>query len=254
MHDKTVPTEINVAGVAAGYGRVEVLHDLTFAVTGSVIGLLGPNGAGKTTLLSVVTGARQPGHGQVRIGGAPVDRTQLGYLPQGLRAPGGYECGDFLRYVAWLRKVPSPEVDTRVRSALVKVGLGDRVRTKIRTLSGGQKQRLCLAQALVNAPSLLVLDEPTVGLDPEQRRQFLDLVGQLGAEHTVLMATHITDDVASACDQVVVIENGRVRFNGTVPELCSTVVGPASVSASGIEAGYLAVLENTRAASTDAIG
>lgn len=150
--------------------------------------------------------------------------------------------------------MPSPDVDGRVRSALVKVGLGDRVGTKIRTLSGGHKQRLCLAQALVNAPSLLVLDEPTVGLDPEQRRQFLDLVGRLGAEHTVLMATHITDDVASACDQVVVVEDGRVRFSGTVPELCSTVVGAASVSASGIEAGYLTVLENARAASTDAIG
>jgi len=249
-----VPTEIRVDGVDARYGRVEVLHGLTFTVTGSVIGLLGPNGAGKTTLLSVVTGARRAASGVVAVGGAAIDGTRLGYLPQGLRPPGGYECRDLLRYVAWLRKVPSRDVDERVRSALAKVGLGDRAAAKIRTLSGGQRQRLGLAQALVNAPSLLVLDEPTVGLDPEQRRQFLDLVDQLGTEHAVFMATHITDDVASTCGQVVVIDDGRVLFSGAVSELCSTTGGSALVSASSVEAGYLAVLANARAGSRDVIG
>lgn len=253
-HDKKVPAEIKVDGVVAGYGQVEVLHGLTFAVTGAVVGLLGPNGAGKTTLLSVVTGARRAASGVVTIGGSAIDGTRLGYLPQQLRPPGGYECRDFLRYVAWLRKVPSRDVDDQVRSALGKVGLDDRAGFKIRTLSGGQRQRLCLAQALVNAPSLLVLDEPTVGLDPEQRRQFLDIVSQLGAEHTVLMATHITDDVASTCDRVVVIDNGRVLFSGAVSELCATTDGPVSISASGVEAGYLAVLGTARAGSPDVIG
>jgi ABC-type multidrug transport system ATPase subunit len=171
-----------------------------------------------------------------------------------MRPPGGYECRDFLRYVAWLRKVPSRDVDVQVQSALAKVGLGDRAGIKIRTLSGGQQQRLGLAQALVNVPSLLVLDEPTVGLDPEQRRQFLDLVGRLGSEYAVLMATHITDDVASTCDQVVVIDSGRVLFSGAVGELCSTSDGSAAVSASGVEAGYLAVLERARTGSPGVVG
>jgi ABC-type multidrug transport system ATPase subunit len=249
-----VPTEFSVSDVEASYGRVEVLHGLTFTVAGSVVGLLGPNGAGKTTLLSVVTGARQATRGLVTVGGAPVEGDRLGYLPQSMRPPGGYECRDFLRYVAWLRKVPSRDVDVQVQSALDKVGLGDRAGSKIRTLSGGQQQRLGLAQALVNVPSLLVLDEPTVGLDPEQRRQFLDLVGRLGSEYAVLMATHITDDVASTCDQVVVIDSGRVLFSGAVGELCSTSDGSAAVSASGVEAGYLAVLERARTGSPGVVG
>jgi ABC-type multidrug transport system ATPase subunit len=137
---------------------------------------------------------------------------------------------------------------------LAKVGLGDRERSKIRTLSGGQQQRLGVAQALVNAPSLLVLDEPTVGLDPEQRRQFLDLVGSLGSEYGVLMATHITDDVASSCDQVVVIDAGRVLLAGAIGELCSAGGDSATVSASSVEAGYLAVLERARAGAQGLVG
>lgn len=243
-------TEFSVSGVAAGYGRVEVLHDLTFTVAGAVIGLLGPNGAGKTTLLSVVTGAREATRGLVTVGGSPVEAARLGYLPQSLRPPGGYECQDFLRYVAWLRKVPSAAVDEHISSALAAVGLEAQVRSKIRTLSGGQQQRLGVAQALVNRPSLLVLDEPTVGLDPEQRRQFLDLVARLGTEYTVLMATHITDDVASTCDQVVVIDSGRVLSSGSIGELC----GAETISATAVEAGYLEILRTARNGAEDVVG
>ncbi|WBQ04994.1 ABC transporter ATP-binding protein [Kribbella sp. CA-293567] len=235
-------TEFRVNNLVAGYGRAEILHDLTFAVSGAVIGLLGPNGAGKTTLLSVVTGARAATRGSITVGGSAVESARLGYLPQNLRPPGGYECRDFLRYVAWLRKVPSSVVDEQIGSALAAVGLENRAGKKIRTLSGGQQQRLGVAQALVNRPSLLVLDEPTVGLDPEQRRQFLDLIARLGTEHTVLMATHITDDVASTCDQVVVIDAGRVLFSGSIGELC----GAEIVSAAAVEAGYLEILRRAR--------
>lgn len=243
-------TEFSVSGVAAGYGRVEVLHGLTFTVSGAVIGLLGPNGAGKTTLLSVVTGAREATRGLVTVGGSPVEATRLGYLPQSLQPPGGYECRDFLRYVAWLRKVPSAVVDEQISSALAAVGLQAQGGNKIRTLSGGQQQRLGVAQALVNRPSLLVLDEPTVGLDPEQRREFLDLIARLGTEYTVLMATHITDDVASTCDQVVVIDAGRVLFSGSIGELC----GAKTVSATAVEAGYLEVLRRVRNGAEGVVG
>jgi ABC-2 type transport system ATP-binding protein len=245
-----VTTEFSVSEVTAGYGRVEVLHDLTFTVSGAVIGLLGPNGAGKTTLLSVVTGARSATRGRVTVGGSAVESARLGYLPQSLRPPGGYECRDFLRYVAWLRKVQSSVVDEQISSALAAVGLEKQAGQKIRTLSGGQQQRLGVAQALVNRPSLLVLDEPTVGLDPEQRRQFLDLIARLGTEYTVLMATHITDDVASTCDQVVVIDAGRVLFSGSIGELC----GAELVSATAVEAGYLEILRRARNGAQGVVG
>ncbi|MFI6180460.1 ATP-binding cassette domain-containing protein [Nonomuraea sp. NPDC051191] len=230
---------VTVRGLTKKYGRAVVLDGLDLEFGRGVTGLLGPNGAGKTTLLRSLATTLAPDGGQVRaLGLDPADREQrtalrrrLGYLPQ---EPGFYPhftLFELVDYVAILKELTDRrERHREVRRVLAEVDLADRARTKVRKLSGGMKQRLALAQTLLGEPDLLILDEPTVGLDPEQRMRFRALVSRLGEGRTVLLSTHQTEDVAALCERVIVMNRGLVVFQGTPGELATVASGQVWIS------------------------
>ena len=227
-------TSIELTGVSRRFGGTTALQDIDLDLGPGVTGLLGPNGAGKTTLLRILATVLAPSAGEVRLlGKDPTDpngrtavRRRLGYLPQENGFPRGFTPFAFVDYVAALKEWS--ERDTRhreVRRVLELVGLTDRSATKLRRLSGGQRHRVGLAQALIGDPDLLVLDEPTSGLDPEQRASLRGVLSAAGRRSTVLLATHQTEDVAALCEQVVVLDGGRVRWQGRVTDLVATAAG-----------------------------
>lgn len=217
--------------------------------TSTTVSVLGPNGAGKSTLLNLLATALPVQQGSFRLGGldsaaaGDVDRLrrQLGVVPQQLGLYPGFTCADFVRYVAWLRRVPPATVDERITGALARVDLLPRRDDRIATLSGGMRQRLSLAQALVNDPQVLILDEPTVGLDPQQRHLYRQHLRAAATRATVVLSTHLVEDVAALGGDVLVLDEGRVLFAGTVGDLCGEP-DAASVTGPAIEQGYLSLL------------
>ncbi|MGY1771659.1 ABC transporter ATP-binding protein [Blastococcus sp. SYSU D00813] len=225
---------VTLAGVGKRYRGTTALQDVTLDLSPGVTGLLGPNGAGKTTLLRIVATALSPSAGTVRVlGHDPADpagrlaiRRRLGYLPQDSGAYTGFTAFAFVDYVAVLKEMTDKAArHAEVRRVLDAVGLGDRAHQRIRALSGGMRRRVGLAQALLGRPDLLVLDEPTVGLDPEQRLRFREVLAGLPSDATVLLSTHLTEDVAALCPRVVVLDAGRVLFEGTTAELAGLAEG-----------------------------
>jgi ABC-2 type transport system ATP-binding protein len=219
---------VRMDGVRKSYGRVVALADLGLELRPGITGLLGPNGAGKTTLIRILATLLAPSAGEVRVNGwqavDPRDRVEirrrLGYLPQDLGLYPRFTVFEFVDYLAILKELDDPaERHRRVRAALEAVQLEDLAGSKIRTLSGGMRRRVGIAQAIVADPELLLLDEPTTGLDPEQRMRFRRLIAGLGEHRTVVLSTHLVEDVAAVCTQVVVLWQGRVRFMGTPSEL-----------------------------------
>ncbi len=229
----TAPT-IGAHGLVRSFGRHRAVDALDLVVRPGVLGLLGPNGAGKTTLLRGLATVTAFDEGWLRLLGrdpsVAADRVEirrrLGYLPQDAGFHRGFTCFEAVDYVAILKEhVHTRARHDEVRRVLDMVGLSDVTMKKVRTLSGGMRRRLGLAQALLGHPELLVLDEPTVGLDPEQRIRFRDLVSEAGANRTVVLSTHQTEDVAAVCTDVVVVDHGRVLFSGTPRELADTAAG-----------------------------
>ena len=226
---------IQLSGVAKSYGRTHALAGVDLAFDRGVTGLLGPNGAGKTTLLRIVATSIAADAGTIQLlgrdpTGSQADvtaiRRELGYLPQELGYPTDMTAFGFVEYVAVLKEWNDRQKRMReVRRVLDLVGLADLAAKKVAKLSGGQRRRVGLAQALLGEPRILVLDEPTTGLDPVQRadlRRTLSVAGDRGA---VLLSTHQTEDVAALCERVVVLAEGRVRFDGAVDELVATAGG-----------------------------
>ncbi|MGW3203388.1 ABC transporter ATP-binding protein [Streptomyces sp. NPDC001135] len=249
-------TSIRVTGLRVRHRRTLALDSLDLGLGTGVHGLLGPNGAGKTSLIRVLATVARPDAGRVEIlgedtaerhGRAEV-RRRLGYLPQEFGYYPGFTVREFVAYVAWLKEVPADRVPDAVERAVTRVGLGERIDAKVRTLSGGMIRRVGIAQAVVNDPAVLLLDEPTAGLDPEQRVEFRALLRELGAEATVVVSTHLVEDVAAACTEVTLLEGGRVAYRGTPEAL--TLLGEASDGPGDhpIERGYTAVLRAHRAA------
>jgi ABC-2 type transport system ATP-binding protein len=229
-----------VSGVSKRYGSVQALDGVQFELGDGITGLLGPNGAGKTTLLRCLATVQAPDAGSIDVFSFDPDRApqrteirrRLGYMPQ---EPGFYQsftCFDFLDYLAILKEhiEPSSRHD-EVREALARTGLVDKSKVKIRKLSGGMRRRLALAQSLIGSPPLLVLDEPTAGLDPEQRFRFRELISDLAESRTVLLSTHQTEDVSAICDRVLVMDQGRIRFDGSPRELAHIAAGKVWLSA-----------------------
>jgi ABC-2 type transport system ATP-binding protein len=213
---------------AKSYGGVAALVDLDLDLGPGITGLLGPNGAGKTTLIRILATLLAPTAGEVRVNGwraaGAQDRVEirrrLGYLPQDLGLYPRFSVFEFVDYLAILKELDDPaDRHRRVRAALEAVELEDLAGRKVRTLSGGMRRRVGIAQAIVADPELLLLDEPTTGLDPEQRMRFRQLIASLGTHRTVVLSTHLVEDVAAVCTQVVVLWQGRVRFRGTPSEL-----------------------------------
>ena len=231
---------IEAHGLAKSYGRHRALDGFDMVARTGVTGLLGPNGAGKTTLLRGLATVLPFDEGTLRLLGRDprVDqdrldiRRRLGYLPQDAGFHRGFTAFEAIDYIAVLKE----HAETRarhdeVRRVLELVGLSDVATKKVRALSGGMRQRLGLAQALLGRPELLVLDEPTVGLDPVQRMRFRDLVSEAGSGRTTIISTHQTEDVAAVCSHVVVVDGGRALFAGTPDELASHARGRVWVDA-----------------------
>ncbi|WP_327008318.1 ABC transporter ATP-binding protein [Dactylosporangium sp. NBC_01737] len=246
--DAGIDVAVRADGLVLRYGRKAALDDVTVTFGAGVTGLLGPNGAGKTTLLRILATALTPDAGSLRVLGhdpltAPgrlAVRRRLGYLPQDPGFHPGFTAFEFVDYVAILKELTHRgDRHAEVRRVLSAVGLDDQRRTRIRALSGGMRQRVALAAALVGDPDLLILDEPTVGLDPQQRMRFRELFADLGEDRAVLLSTHQTEDVMSLCRQVVVIDQGTVRFAGTPADLAALADGRVWTSATR-EPGALA--------------
>ncbi|QIY63391.1 ABC transporter ATP-binding protein [Streptomyces sp. RPA4-2] len=225
---------VSASGLSLSYGRTSALDDVSLRLQEGVTGLIGPNGAGKTTLLRVLATAVPAdrgaftvlGHDPATTAGRQNVRRALGYLPQ---APGfhpDFTAFEFVDYVAILKEQTDRTArHGEVRRVLESVDLTDVRGKRIKKLSGGMRQRVALAAALVGDPGFLVLDEPTVGLDPEQRMRFRELIAQAGEQRTVLLSTHQTEDVAMLCHRVIVMARGRVLFEGTPADLAARAAG-----------------------------
>lgn len=245
---------VNVRGLTQRFGRTEVVTGLDLDVGTGVFGLLGPNGAGKTTLLRTLATIIPPSSGRIRLlGFDPADprerrllRRRLGYLPQSLGYYPHFTVWEFVEYFALLKELPPNAVGPAVARAIERVELGSRARSKLKSLSGGMLRRVGIAQAIVNDPSLLLLDEPTAGLDPEQRVTFRALLRDVGARGTVIVSTHLVEDVTAACSEVALLERGTIAFRGTPAELTACGDG-STVGDSPLERGYSAVLAGARA-------
>jgi ABC-2 type transport system ATP-binding protein len=226
---------VALTGVGKRYGRTTALADVDLEFDHGITGLLGPNGAGKTTLLRIVATSIAADSGDVLLLGrdphhshadVTAVRRELGYLPQELGYPSDMTAFGFVEYVAVLKEWNDREHRAReVRRVLDVVGLADQATVRVGRLSGGQRRRVGLAQALLGDPRLVVLDEPTTGLDPAQRADLRRTLSTLGHRSTVLLSTHQTEDVAALCERVVVLAGGTVRFDGAVTDLVATAVG-----------------------------
>ena len=223
--------ELNIQKVSMTYPNgKQALKDLSLELRSpSLIGLLGPNGAGKSTLMKLLVAALLPTSGSILVDGQPLDKTdrllksKLGYLPQDFGLFDELTVTQFLDYMAALKGVRSPKA--AIQQAVRAVNLEEKAKARIRTLSGGQRQRVGIAQALLGDPQFLILDEPTVGLDPEERIHFRNLFSRTAQDRLVLLSTHIIEDVQSVCDQLVVIDHGAILFAGTPAALIRAAEG-----------------------------
>ena len=244
---------VEISGLSQAFGRTTVLRDIDLRVGPGVFGLLGPNGAGKTTLLRTLATILEPRQGKLSLLGWRPEfaderrelRRRLGYLPQQLGYYPNFTVFEFVEYFALLKEVPNGEVRPAVARAIQRVGLEAQGRSKLKTLSGGMLRRVGIAQAIVNDPGLLLLDEPTAGLDPEQRVSFRSLLREIGQASVVIVSTHLIEDVAAACTEVGLLEQGRIVFRGRPDEL--SLLGEGGAGDSPLERGYSRVLAEARA-------
>lgn len=216
------------------YGRQTLALDhLSLTIEMGMFGLLGPNGAGKTTLMRVLATLLQPTSGAAYVNDWKVDdarekwniRAQLGYLPQEIQMYDNLSAREFLSFVAALKRVPAAERRAQVEEMLELTGLTDVAARKIRAYSGGMKRRLGVAQALMGHPKLLIVDEPTAGLDPHERVRFRNLLVELSQERLVMLSSHITEDIAHTCSRLAVLNQGQLRFDGSIQVLLQQATG-----------------------------
>jgi ABC-2 type transport system ATP-binding protein len=247
---------VELTEVTRRFGRTQAVAGVSLEAGAGVLGLLGPNGAGKTTLLRMMATVVPPSSGGLQLLGrdpgahAPRReiRRRLGYLPQSLGYYQGFTVAEFVEYFALLKEMPPARVPRAVAAAIERVDLGGKARAKLRTLSGGMLRRAGIAQAIVNDPELLLLDEPTAGLDPEQRMAFRQLLRDLGERSTVVVSTHLVEDVGAACSRVALMDTGKVVFQGTPAELTAAGEGSGAAGDAPLERGYSAVLASSRSA------
>lgn len=217
---------IDVRNLSRAYGPIQALDGVSLQVAeGEIVGLLGPNGAGKTTLIKILTGYLQPDAGSVVVDGLDVQahrqavQARIGYLPENAPVYPELSVQGYLQTMADLRGIPRGEQRARLSTALRATGLTERLTQPIGTLSKGYRQRVGLAQAILNQPRLLILDEPSVGLDPTQIVEMRNLIRRLAAHSTVLFSSHILSEAEALCDRAVIIMNGRVRADARLADL-----------------------------------
>lgn len=225
---------IRVEGLERYYGEVPAVRGVTFEVRrGEVLGFLGPNGAGKSTTMQVLAGVLAPSAGQVLVGGVDLldsprqAKAQIGYLPEQPPLYRELTVDEYLRYCARLRRVPADALGEALARAKARCGLADVGPRLIGNLSKGYQQRVGIAQAILHAPAVVVLDEPTVGLDPIQIREIRALIRELGGDHSVILSTHILPEVQTVCDRVLIIHQGQLVLNERLDRLALGLAEPA---------------------------
>lgn len=226
---------IKVRGLTKDYGARRAVYNLSFdAQQGEIVGFLGPNGAGKTTTMRILTGYMPPTDGEVIVAGYDVVeeslevRKRVGYLPETVPLYTEMAVFDYLKYMGDLRQIP--DVEDRVDEVLEMVGLSDRANGYIANLSKGMRQRVGLAQALLHKPEVLILDEPTIGLDPGQVVEVRELIRAIGKERTVLLSTHLLHEAQNICDRVLIINKGKIIAEDTTENLQSRLAGAERVA------------------------
>ncbi|WP_326687443.1 MULTISPECIES: ABC transporter ATP-binding protein [unclassified Streptomyces] len=250
----TYAFEVEARDLRVRAGRTTAVDGMDLSLGTGVHGLLGPNGAGKTTLIRALATVLAPSGGTLELLGTPSGaygpqrevRRRVGYLPQDFGYYRRFTVREFVEYMAWLKEVPRAEVPGAVQRAVERVGLADRADDRLKTLSGGMVRRAGIAQAIVNDPRLVLLDEPTVGLDPAQRLRFRELLQEMGTESCVVVSTHLVEDVAAACTDVILMNSGKLVFQGTPDKLAAAGQGGAAGD-SPIERGYTALLSGVPA-------
>lgn len=210
--------KLSVDSVSKQYKNKIAVDKVSFHLTEGVTGLLGANGAGKTTLMRMMTGILAPTSGGITADGIPVQteeyRALLGYLPQDFGYYPEFTAREFVEYIAALKGLEKKKARKRTGELLELTGLSDAADKKIRTFSGGMKQRVGIAQALVNDPEILILDEPTAGLDPKERVRFRNLIAEVGKDTVVLFSTHIVSDIEHIASNVLIMRDGRMIYEG----------------------------------------
>jgi ABC-2 type transport system ATP-binding protein len=221
---------IDVTDVSKSYGTIQALKDVSFHVdAGEIIGLLGPNGAGKTTMMKILTGYLMPDEGDVTVDGLDVltdtleVQKRIGYLPENAPLYPEMSVQTYLRWIADLRGVPVEEQRAYIAESVRATALEDHLTRPVGQLSKGYRQRVGIAQTILHKPRLLILDEPTIGLDPTQIVEVRRLIRRLARDSTVLLSTHILSEVEAVCDRVIILLNGRVRADARLEELATTV-------------------------------
>lgn len=223
--------ELSIDRLTKHYGRKIAVDCVSTVLKPGMYGLLGENGAGKTTLMRMLCAILEPTSGEVFLDGREVSsmgadyRDLLGYLPQDFGYYPNYTAQEFLLYMAVLKGIPRDRAKKRVKELLETVGLQDVAAKKIKTFSGGMKQRVGIAQALLNHPKILILDEPTAGLDPKERVRFRNLISDYAKDRIVILSTHIVSDIEAIADEVLLMRKGKLVSQGTVFELTEQAEG-----------------------------
>ena len=226
---------IKVEGVTKRYGTTTAVKNISFEVErGEIVGFLGPNGAGKTTTMRILTGFLPPTEGKASVAGfdvleEPLEvKRRIGYLPENPPVYTEMEVDSYLEFVGRIKGIPNAELADRVNAALDRVSIAHVRGRVIGKLSKGYRQRVGLAQALIHSPDVLILDEPTVGLDPKQIIEIRELIQSLGGEHTIMLSTHILSEVASTCHRIIIINEGEIEASDTPDNLTARLQGSES--------------------------
>lgn len=223
--------ELELKNITKKYSKKTALSDVSLNLKNGVYALLGPNGAGKTTLINIITGLLMPTSGTVLFNGTAIGKnmqeyiSKIGYLPQYPQFYKNFRADEFLRYMAVMKGIEKKRIDSLVNELIEKVNLTNDSHRYIGQYSGGMRQRLGIAQALLNNPEILILDEPTAGLDPKERIRFRNLISQLSENRIVILATHIVSDVESIAKEVILLKNGEVLQIETPMNLISQMEG-----------------------------
>ena len=227
---------IEVRGLTKHFGKTRAVDAVTFDVhAGQVLGFLGPNGAGKTTTMRIITCYLQPTAGSVLVDGLDVTqdavevRRRIGYLPESAPLYHDMNVFDYLQYITEIRKIPSGKRRAAIRRAVESCALGEVLNKNVGQLSSGFRQRVGLAQAIIHDPEILILDEPTRGLDPNQIVEIRAMIRELGREKTVIFSTHILQEVQAVCDRVMIIDKGKMVFDGSKEEMAYGLAGKERV-------------------------
>ena len=217
--------ELKIEGLSRVYGKHKVLHDINFSMHEGIYGLIGKNGAGKSTLMRILATIDFPSNGKVFFNGKDIFsigeeyRGMIGYMPQDYNIYSGFNAIDFLQYMGALKGMKKQELKLKISDVLEIVNLSDVSHKKIRTYSGGMKRRIGIAQAILNNPDILILDEPTAGLDPSERLNFSNFISNLSRKKIVLLSTHIVSDIEAVAKELIVMNKGKILESGKVEDL-----------------------------------